>query len=154
MGADLVQTVGKIAQAAVDIANPNSTPGQQNKAGNDLKEGIMELVMPKLDDETLAKYVGKWSENVEKDLKEKEEQERLAKEEAQRRQNLGLAQKEPNLLTKQEEKQQEEKKGYSVTDYMEKADAVARAARSNGLENRSNEELLRERVLQDKERIS
>ena len=90
------QAMGKVADVVADAIQPGQS--QQN-AQIDLKTAALELVMPKLDADTVAKYVGKWSENLEKDLKAKEEQERLAEEEQKRRIALGLEKPKEESLT-------------------------------------------------------
>lgn len=146
------QAVGKVASAVVDSLNPSSGPAQTN-APADIKQAALELVMPKLDPETIAKYAGKWAENVEKDLKEKEEQERIAKEEQQRRQNLGLEKKEETLVSKKEEDKDKPMadKRYSVTDYMELADAVRQGGRP---ELRGNQEVMDALLQEEKKRLA
>ena len=136
-----VHVIGKMVDTVADAIKP----GQPNSQV-DLKTAALELVMPKLDADTIAKYVGKWSENLKEDLKAKEEQELLAKEEQQRRINQGLEKPKEEIILAERKEPKLKDQTYSVSEYMKLADALRQAGKEVSNDNLIDAKLAEEKL--------
>ena len=111
-----LQAVSKVIDAiehAIDN-DPNTNPV------DDLKEATLELVMPKLDANTLVKYTGNIVEQLNKNSDQQEEEERLAQERLQREQAYKSIQ-EPAIKNEFDPfaHQNTSRDTYSVAEYMQ-----------------------------------
>ena len=97
----------------------------------DLKEAALELVMPKLDSNSLIRYAtSSIVEQIDKNLEEQREQKRLEQERLQQEQSNKIDSIKKPVIEQESElfnQQNQSRDSYSVTDYMEKSDAEARA---------------------------
>lgn len=158
----LGQAMSGLANGIADAIKPG-TQSNSSAPQTDLQKAVLEVVkpgletlselsMPKIDRvkvmaELAGEMVNQYTKNVEQDLAEQKKKEQQEQEDLQRKINLGLIKPEETLMSKKEEQEKDpvKKAAYSVSEYMELADALRQAGRPVSNDNLIDANLEKER---------